>query len=498
MIYRQFEGSSSLQAHHGTGKCMFIFCTIACIDCCNLCNLGQVTIDMLPDLALLEVFDLYGHGEQIEAWHTLVHVCRRWRNIVFGSPRRLGLRLLCKARKPVREMLDVWPPLPIVISVHGYENRVDDNIIAALEHNLNNRMCELGLWRVSSSQFKKVMAAMQRPFPELTRLALGLEDETALVVPDSFLGGSAQRLQSLFLNGIPFPGLPTLLLSATHLVDLDLWRIPHSGYISPEAMVTSLSVLTSLQSLLIGFEFPPSHPDQNRRHPPPRTRTLLPVLTELRFKGFSKYLEDLVVQIDAPLLYKLTITFFHQRIFDTPQLMQFISRTPKFKAHNEARVVFSDLEVSVRLPQTFGGVLKLAILCGQSDWQLSSLAQVCSPSFSQALIPAMDYLYILEDRASQLRWQDNIESSQWLQLLHPFTAVKGLYISREFTPRIAPALQELVGGRVTEVLPALQTLFFEEPLSSGPVRESIGRFVSARRLASHPIAVSRWERRHFE
>ena len=454
-----------------------------------------MTVNILPDIALLEVFDFYMHGEQIEVWHTLVHVCRRWRTIVFESPRRLGLRLLCEARKPVKEMLDVWPPLPIVVSVHSYENWVDDKIITALDH--KNRICDLGLWRHSSSQFEKVMAAMQQPFPELTRLALGLEDGTSLIVPDSFLGGSAPRLQSLFLNGIPFPGLPNLLLSATHLVDLDLWRIPYSGYISPEAMVTSLSVLTRLESLLIGFEFP-RRPDQNSRHPPPQTRTLLPVLAELRFKGVSDYLEDLVVQINAPLLDKLAITFFHQQIFDTPQLMQFISRTPKFKGHNEARLVFSDLEVSIRFPQTFDSVVKLAILCRQSDCQLSSLAQVCNPSFSRALIPAVDYLYILEDRASRLHWQDNIESTQWLQLLRPFAAVKGLYISREFTPRIAPALKELDGGRVTEVLPALHTLFLEEPLSSGPIRESIGQFVSARRLASHPVAVSRWGRKHFE
>jgi hypothetical protein len=30
----------------------------------------------------------------IQAWHTLVHVCRKWRTVVLGSPRRLDLRLL--------------------------------------------------------------------------------------------------------------------------------------------------------------------------------------------------------------------------------------------------------------------------------------------------------------------------------------------------------------------------------------------------------------------
>jgi hypothetical protein len=104
----------------------------------------------------------------------------------------------------------------------------------------------------------------------------------------------------------------------------------------------------------------------------------------------------------------------------------------------------------------------------------------------------VEHLYITEAGLSRLRWQEDIENSQWLELLLPFTTVKGLYISREFAPRLAPALQELVRERVTEVLPALQSLFLKEPLP-GPVQETIGQFVAARQLASRPIAVSRWE-----
>ena len=282
-------------------------------------------------------------------------------------------------------------------------------------------------------------------------------------------------------------------MSATHLVRLRLWGIPHSGYFSPEAIVTALSVLTRLESFSIGFKSPRSRPDRKTQRPHPPTRTLLPILTDFAFTGVSEYLEDLVARIDIPLLNKLYITFFHQLIFDTPYLSQFISRTPKFKTHDEARVLFSSSRVWVTLPQTFDGVLELGISCRQSDWQLSSLAQVCSSSLPQALIPAVERLYIIQDRTFPLHWQDDVESSQWLELFHPFTAAKDLYISSEFTPRIAPALQELVGERVTEVLPALQSLFLEDLLPPGPVQESIGQFVAARQLASHPIAVSRWE-----
>jgi hypothetical protein len=177
---------------------------------------------------------------------------------------------------------------------------------------------------------------MQQPFPALTYLEPEFSDETGPVDPVSFLGEPAPRLGYLRLGRIPFPGLPKLLLTATHLASLDLQKIPHSGYILPEAMVTCLSMLARLQSLVIGLESPRSRPDPNSRQPPPPTRTLLPVLTMFLFIGVSEYLEDLVARIDAPLLYDFHTVFFQQLIFDTPQLTRFISRAPEFmlKAQN--------------------------------------------------------------------------------------------------------------------------------------------------------------------
>ena len=457
-------------------------------------NVARVTVDALPDVALLEIFDFYQFEEQIEAWYALVHVCQKWRKIIFESPRRLNLRLYCRAGTPVRETLDVWPPLPIVVMVHGDEVWNEDDIVAVLER--NDRVCGIDLWPgyVPNSQLERLFATMQQPFPALTRLQLHCEarDEIAPVIPH-FLGGSAPRLQSLILGGIPFPGLPKLLLSAVHLATLELSSIPHSGYFSPKAMVTGLSGLTRLERLAIAFDSPQCRPDANNRRPPPPTRTLLPLLTAFQFKGVGEYLEDLVAQIDAPILNALEITFFHQLIFDTPQLTQFISRTPKFNTYDRARVVFSELDVRITLSQTFEETLKLGILSNQSEWQLSSLAQVRSSFFPQDLLLTVEYLHILENEFWRPDWQEDVENDQWLEILHPFTGVKDLYMSQEFVPRITPALRELVGERVTEVLPALQSVFLEESLSLGPVEEAIGQFgqfVAARQLAGHLITIT--------
>ncbi len=87
-----------------------------------------MTINMLPDDVLLEIFHWYldedpsyPNPEELEEWQTLVHVCRKWRNVVLGSPRRLNLQLLYDGRRPVKEMLDVWPPFPIAIYVSKSE-----------------------------------------------------------------------------------------------------------------------------------------------------------------------------------------------------------------------------------------------------------------------------------------------------------------------------------------------------------------------------------------
>jgi len=100
-------------------------------------------------------------------------------------------------------------------------------------------------------------------------------------------------------------------------------------------------------------------------------------------------------------------------------------------------------------------------------------------------------LYI-EHQYSQLVWKnDAIENILWLELLRPFPAVKNLYLSKEFAPGIAAALQEIVG---TEVLPSLQNIFVERLEASGPFQENIGKFVAARELSGHSITISVWDR----
>jgi hypothetical protein len=477
---------------------------------------ADVTINILPDDLLLRMFHFvrvtHLHGleddqmigldglEDVDPvwrlpwWYQLIHVCQKWRSVVFAAPNFLNLKLVCGPRTRV-ELTGIWPPLPIIIrNMADWSMPEDYDFNAAIVH--HNRVSVISLFQLTSLQLRQLVSAMQEQFPELIHLTLhfdGYYRRRAPALPNGFLGGSAPRLQYLMLDSIPFPALPNLLLSATHLVHLTLQRIPHSGYFSPKEIVTSLAVSTNLKSLTIEFESPLSRPNHESRHPPPPTRIVLPTLTHFQFKGVSEYIEDLVAQIDAPSLDTISITFFHQLIFDIPQLAQFMGRTTRFQEPNEVHVDFDLHGVNVdALPLTwaFGGKSGLRISCRELEWQLLSLAQVFTSFFPS--IHMVKHLYIYGPQHSPLQWKDDIDNMRWVEFFHPFTALKNLYLSKVVAPGIASALRELVGGGLTGVLPTLQKIFLEPSelgWPSRPVTEAIEQLIAARH---HRVAVSRW------
>ncbi|KAI9510565.1 hypothetical protein F5148DRAFT_1281760 [Russula earlei] len=451
-----------------------------------------VTINTLPDDVLVDIFHFYVIVDnwrmwRTNEWHTLVHVCQRWRQVVFASPRRLNLRLDYTGKRPLSEMLDVWPVLPVEITYRF--SRIWENLLGAVESEHRHRICRIDLQGIPTSEWERFAAAMQKQFPELTFLRFWPwgEGNTLTSLPDSFLGGSAPLLRKLWLGNCPFPGIPKLLLSSNHLVYLDLWNIPDSGYISPQDVVTALSVLSRLRNLNLEFQSP-RYPAS--RPLPPLTRSVLPALTQLSFKGVHEYLEDLLAQIEAPLLITLCVTFFMDLDFVLPQLHRLISQVESFNSCDSAIVHTSGREIGFKSSTgTNQLTLWLGISCRELDWQLASLAQVRSSSF-----PSLEHLDIVDYDIPPSHWKDDMETTQWLELLAPFTAMKDLRLTHQAAPHVCQALEELAGERVTEILPALQNIFLEglEPLDSVP--KYIEGFVAARKLSAHPVAVHRWDR----
>ncbi|KAH9974390.1 hypothetical protein BGW80DRAFT_179481 [Lactifluus volemus] len=141
--------------------------------------LGRVTIEALPDDVLLDIFEFYmsepdllplWYQRQKCQWYPLVHVCQRWRYLVFASPRRLDLCIYCTDSTRVREKLEIWPPFPIKIFSESLNP--GDNIIAALEH--PGRVRQIWLC-IIHSPLDRLVAMMQESFPQLEFLHITVD-----------------------------------------------------------------------------------------------------------------------------------------------------------------------------------------------------------------------------------------------------------------------------------------------------------------------------------
>jgi len=259
-----------------------------------------VTIDMLPDDALLEIFSFYQEEDRrllkLSWWIPLVHTCQRWRCIIFALPVHLHAVLACSYTTSVRKSTKIWPRFPI--SIHHYFSEDEDNILAALEH--RDYVSEISLYHIPMCGIFATM--LQEPFPALTRLNLSISDgpseASVPALPEVFFGGSASSLRKVFLESVPFPAFLRLVLSAPNLVSLVLHKTPISGYNPSEAMATCLATLIHLECLDIRLPSTSSHPDHTI--PPSFPRAVLPALTRLYFNGFSGYLEGFLSRIDTP------------------------------------------------------------------------------------------------------------------------------------------------------------------------------------------------------
>ncbi|KAH9159555.1 hypothetical protein EDB89DRAFT_2083527 [Lactarius sanguifluus] len=425
---------------------------------------------MLPDDVLLRVFDFCSmEGECApEWWHGLAHVCRKWRQIILLSPRRLDLQLLCTCRKPVRKNLGCWPAIPIAIDEHSFDPAGQDNLFAALEK--TDRVLSVSL-KLTKSELEKVTLAMQRPFPALTRLRLELipSDSTAPVILPGFLGA---RIHLVFA-GNQFK-----------------WHILSCVTPASLRMVSCLTATTKLKDLSIEFKRATSIFLYFQKPPPPQTREILPALTRFRFLGDSNYFEDLVAQVDCPRLKSINVSYFC-RFNDliVPQLFQFIDRTEGLRQaqFRRAGVYVHDSSAHICLDDSqaephYRG-LSLELPYRQSNWLVRLIGGLFTES--PALISTVRHLSI--DTLTNNQGRDNAE---WLDLLRQFLSVVTLHfggLSRIF---VVPALGDLTEEMAAEVLPGLRLMNIEgwSPRYCQQL-EFIAQFIARRRRSGRPVAI---------
>ena len=462
----------------------------------------HVAFETLPDEVLLEIFTqdrlltLKFPPLGPWKWQRLAHVCRRWRFLVFASPRRLELRLYYTYQMPVTQDLSCWPPLPVAIfyprfltSGHS-DHKDEDNVIAALEH--RNRVCEIN-FALTCSLLERSAPLLQEPFPALEQLRLRSRDSArkSLILPSAFLGGSAPRLREIHLRGIAFPALPQLLSSTHHLVSLQLDETPRTESISPQILINSLSAVPQIQSLKLRFTSSTSQPDQRDPQQPSTSSSyiILTFLTEFQFKGTSEYLEDLVSRLDTPALQNFCITFSEQPVLEIPQLSLFIGRTEQLRSPHKASIQFlvTDVAITQQFQESSSQPeFRLQLSCRNWGRRVALLAHL----FRQ-LSPFLLCVEQLDIKAfhvlSTRRQQDQIDPTQWLELFRPFRGVKSLEVTDALARNIALALEHATEGMSQDVFPALCDLRLNRSRES--FSASITKFIVARQLSGRPISV---------
>jgi hypothetical protein len=451
------------------------------------------TIGVLSDDVLLEIFDFCRknhyddtRGRLVWKWHLLAQVCRRWRQIIFESPQRLNLQIRCTHRTPVRKNLGIWPPFPIVLILFSEGPLApynEDNAMTVLEH--PGRISSVMLF-VTESLLGKMTMAMQEPFPVLTRLEIFAKDGKSPVFPPEFLGGSAPSLQEIIFYGIPYPTLPTLLLSTSNLVSLNLRRIPQIGYISPELMVTTLAALPKLESCAIYFRSATSRP--NRIRPPPVSRAVLPSLTSFHFQGSYEYLEDLIAQIDSPQLNQILISYLNEPgDFQVTQLTKFIDHSvgPESTLSRRAHVCFHFDRVAFTLYRTANhpGLdrrrVETTILSEGFHWRIPHMIRVLtqfSATFSNVIHLELE---LDTDFSEELGDPEDVD---WLPLLRQFPAVQRLHVSWDLAWPLELSLEEITAEMVDDLFPFLDLICLV-----GREESSVEEIIAARRCSDLPV-----------
>jgi hypothetical protein len=470
-----------------------------------------VTVEVLPDNVLLEIFDqdrLSSAGRSWEhpwQWHKLVHVCQNWRRVIFSSPRRLDLRLFCSNGTPVKETLRFWPPLPIVMRYGGFPGseptspEEEENLLTTLRE--PDRISEIWL-TITGLLRDRLAAEMQTAMPSLETLKLTVQDKAELLLPGNFLGGSAPRLSVISLYGVAFPALPKLLLSTRNLVSIELRNIPSSGYFFPEPLVLGLSGIMRLKSLTIHFTSPIRHVHVRNFHTPPSGHIVLPTLANLKFYGDNEYLEAIVARIDAPLLELIDLRFFNRLVFEIPHLSSFLRRTSQLRSPTQAKIYASGSRVSIIFIHQPAGTphatnprqLRLQVPCRQFDWQLSAISQI-----SGQLSPFSSGVVQLDVRAFSptASGRDDLDLAQWVELLRPFDRVERLRVVDELVLDVARALQRVASELEPDLFPALRELSLSNSPNFIAALEAIAPFLSIRELSGNPIILYNWDTSSF-
>ena len=366
----------------------------------------------------------------------------------------------------------------------------EDNVHLGLQQ--HGRVHRVAL-RAPSSSLRTCLEPMDKLFPRLGDLSLSstTAEEMDLMLPETF---QAPILHRLVLHGVRLPaGLP-LLASSIALSTLSLTHIGTSSYFPPGHLVAQLQGLPHLEELSIGFAIPiPLPSNEGELLHPPIPPVKLPTLRRLTFRGVDIYINNLVAQINTPVLERLNLILFFDLAFTLVNLSEFIHRTEGFGCLF-SRIFFKKDGAFIDAgPHEQRGMEKLSlhVNCESLDWQIDSATLVCE-ALRKVVFATEELTLDLDVNGMPSVWENSLDGVLWHELLLPFTGVKKLYIGYSLALELSRALETVSEELVLELLPGLQELDIQLEIEHAKVafstfvktRESLGRPI---RLLASPI-----------
>ncbi|KAI0258627.1 hypothetical protein BC834DRAFT_847254 [Gloeopeniophorella convolvens] len=326
-------------------------------------------IDHVPDDVLLNVFDFYRLAAPSPAgagagwtwpWHSLVRVCRRWRQLILSSPKRLRLDFLLTYGAPYASILRLPPEFALKFDfsdeVYGDDDSDEDDndsdlagvlitwapedfdgvALAFREHPKRIRKINL---LAHGSDLRKLFAALTGPTPQLESLRVHATNWPwpFQVFPDDFLKGSTPALCRIELTGV-LPPLP----SAPHITHFEFCLehgVPRDPPSFLDNVVEHVRQMSQLETLHFYCEAYGSVPTgAHNQSPPIGPPTVLPALSRFFFFGLSIHLEVFTCRLVVPMLEDLEVHFKDQSVLAVPSLAGFIHhgaklRVPAMVAH---------------------------------------------------------------------------------------------------------------------------------------------------------------------
>jgi len=248
--------------------------------------------------------------------------------------------------------------------------------------------------------------------------------------------------------------------------------------------------MAQLEVLWIGFDATCSgrYVDLDVTHMHNATHISLPNLCIFQFGGFHGYLEALLSRITAPHLEVIRVTFWEERTFSVPCLLQFMSTS-------------EDLRLGSAMLTFDGGGSLLSVypyrtarlsvfdmhVHGRPGHKVSIVAQILNalgPLFSSVVDLTLDYKS--KDNIYLPGSQNEAEHTEMRVLLRSFNNVKILFVGNGVIGKLSRSLQLDDGESPNDLLPELKELAY---CPTNDNADAFTGFIDARQNAGHPVTL---------